>query len=113
EVNQQAFAFDETKRNVGQVRQSLLAIAVENDCIDARLNLPFKAIAQTRGVTVSLIQFLSREFSSRAKPDDIRNGFSSRPPLSFLMPADLLGKQTHAAADEQSTRSFGRIHFVR
>src|SRR5215471_21077550 len=111
-MNQQALAFDITERNVRDVWQASIAVAIENDCFNLCLHFVFKFVAQPARIFISLIHFRAREFCRRAESHQVGDGLSSRAPLSFLVPADLLRKQTHTATNKERARSLWRINFV-
>ena len=71
-MDQQAFAFNEAKRDIRKVRQATLSVAVKDDFGNAILNFGFKSIAQASRVIVSLIRFLFSKFCCRAKRNDVR-----------------------------------------
>jgi hypothetical protein len=53
-MNQQTLAFDEAKRNIREVRQTLFAIAIENNIVDAVGNQLFEPITEVAGVFISI-----------------------------------------------------------
>src|SRR5439155_8262784 len=90
EMNQQTLAFNETKRDVRQMRQATFAVAVENDVVNKRRDLIFKPVAKTLRVLVAFIHFRSRQLSRRSEGNDVRHRFGARTTFSLLMSANLL-----------------------
>src|ERR1051326_7698633 len=109
---QQAFAFHKSKRDVRQMRQPPIALAIKYDVIDASPDLCFESIAKKTRVIGPFIHFGARKFRRRAKSSDVSNRFSPGAPFAFLVTAYLLGKQPYATTHEQRARSFWRINLM-
>src|SRR5207237_10868545 len=90
QMNQQTFAFNKSKRNIRKMRQTLLAITVEDNLINASCDLAFKAIAQTLCLFVALVHLALREFRCSSERNYVRHLFSSGTTFALLMDSDLL-----------------------
>src|SRR5437762_44032 len=112
-MNQQTFAFNKAERNVRGVRQTLRAIAIENYFANPVLDKFFKMIAQATSVFVSFRHLLLCQLRGCSESDDVRNGFGARAPLSLLMTAHLLRRQTKSTPNEQGSDSLRRVELVR
>src|ERR1051326_2912627 len=111
-MNEQSFTLDKTKRNIREVRQTLIATTVEGDVSDLRFNLGLESISQRAHVLVATIHFRLSYFRSHAKRHDVCDRFSSGATLALLMAADLLRGDAQATTNEQRPDSFLRIHLV-
>src|SRR5690349_3653748 len=93
--------------------QSSFTIPIEDHIFNSFSHASLESISQSLGMRGALIHLFEGETRGCAEGDDARDRFRSGAAFALLMSADILCDEPDAATNEESTRTFRRVEFMR
>ena len=94
------------------MRQTPFAISIEHEIADGLANDALKPIAQFAIVIGPGAQLKPCQPCCGSERHNARHIFGARPFFTFLMSANILGREPNAAPDEESTNALRAIEFM-
>lgn len=109
---QNGLALHGLKADIGGVGQTVLGIAVDGRCRNARQQAGFQPVPQFANARVLVVHVASGQLAGFAQRNDGGHVFRSPAAPAFLVPADQKGRKLGALADVEHADSLGGVEFV-